>query len=408
VGARAPEILGEDVLVVTFEFDRWRASGGDRERDRLDVLGIGSDGRLVVAELKRDKAPDTVEMQAIKYAAMASRFTEDTLAEQDARFLSRDGDAVTEETARQRLLEHAGDLDPELLRRPRIVLVAGDFPPVVKTAVVWLTEMGLDVTLQRVHAYRLPGGQTVVLVSQEFPVADVEDFTVSPVRQQIQEAQDRRQTAREKSTVVRLVDARSIADGTSVFLRPTTEVTREVRDTVEAWVAEDERRGRARWYNDRSHPLEWEYDGGRYRPTAIARRILAEAAGLQRGVRGPAWWVLDDGRDLPTVAGVPDRARFDWTELHEVLAAVPAGRWTTYGDLAGLVGTAARPLGQHIQSCPSCPNPHRVLGADRTPRPGFAWGDPADTRSQQEALEAEGIPFSGGAADSSLRWTPLG
>ena len=33
-----PEILGQDVLVVAFEFDRWRTSGGDRERDRLDVL----------------------------------------------------------------------------------------------------------------------------------------------------------------------------------------------------------------------------------------------------------------------------------------------------------------------------------------------------------------------------------
>jgi hypothetical protein len=72
----------------------------------------------VVAELKRDRAPDTVEMQAIKYAAMASRFTEDALVEQYARFLSRDGAVVDQDTARQRLLEHAGDLDPELLRRP--------------------------------------------------------------------------------------------------------------------------------------------------------------------------------------------------------------------------------------------------------------------------------------------------
>src|SRR5439155_113936 len=118
-----PSILGPDVLIVTLEFDRWMASGGDRERDRLDILGIGVDGRLVVAELKRDRAPDTVEMQAIKYAAMASRFTEDTLVEQYARFCSRGGDLIDEESARQGLTQHAGELDPDELRRPRIVLV---------------------------------------------------------------------------------------------------------------------------------------------------------------------------------------------------------------------------------------------------------------------------------------------
>jgi RecB family endonuclease NucS len=60
-----PGILGTGVLVITSEFDRWESRGG-AERDRLDILGLASDGHLVVAELKRDTAPDTVQMQAIK------------------------------------------------------------------------------------------------------------------------------------------------------------------------------------------------------------------------------------------------------------------------------------------------------------------------------------------------------
>ena len=111
-----PEILGPDVMVVAFEFDRWQDSRGDRQRDRLDVLGLDSDGRLVLAELKRDKAPDTVEMQAIKYAAMASRFTETDLVSYHARFLSsRAGATVSEDAARDALQEHAGELDPDQL-----------------------------------------------------------------------------------------------------------------------------------------------------------------------------------------------------------------------------------------------------------------------------------------------------
>jgi alkylated DNA nucleotide flippase Atl1 len=398
-----PEILGPDVLVVTFEFDRWRAGAGERERDRLDVLGLDADGRIVVAELKRDRAPDTVEMQAIKYAAMASRFTEEALVEQYARFLSRSGALVDEDAARQQLLDHAGELDPEQLRRPRIVLVAGAFPPVVTATTVWLTEMGLDLTLQRVQAYRVFDDRTVITVSQLFPVPDVEEFTVSPQRAEASAVDERRRRGRERSTVLRLVASRAIPDGTLLLLRPTTEVTAEIRAAVNEWVKEDPARGRATWHNDRRRPLEWAADGGRYRPTEIVRRVLAEVAGVQRTARGPSWWVLDDGRDLPTVAGVPERGTFDWSHLHALLAAIPAGHWTTYGDLAEVVGTAPQPLGQHVMTCRSCPNRHRVLGGDGRPRPNFAW---EDDQSQQDALEGEGVAFGGGSADPSRRLAP--
>ena len=59
-----PEILGSDVRIVTFEFSGWQSRSGS-EADRLDLLGIDAAGHLVVAELKRGVAPDTVEMQAI-------------------------------------------------------------------------------------------------------------------------------------------------------------------------------------------------------------------------------------------------------------------------------------------------------------------------------------------------------
>lgn len=398
-----PSILGPDVMVVTFEFDRWWAAGGDRERDRLDVLGIDSDGRLVVAELKRDRAPETVEMQAIKYSAMASRFTEETLVEQHLTFLQRADVGATSEMARQALIEHAGDLDPEQLRRPRIVLVAGSFPPVTTATTVWLTEMGLDITLQRVQAYRVFTDRTVVTVSRLFPVADVEEFTVAPQRQQVQQAQERRRSTREQSTVQRLVASRALADGTELRLRPTTEVSVEVRAAIDAWVTEQPERGRALWFNDRRKPLEWQLDKGRYRPTEIVRRILSDAVDLQRSPRGPAWWVLDSGEDLPTVAGVPERATFDWTEVHNLLAAIPEGRWTTYGEIADVVGTAAQPLGQHLTRCPECPNAWRVLGGDGKPRPGFEWGDVDRTESQQSALEDEGIKFVDGIASMQQR-----
>ena len=175
-----PEILGPGIKVVTFEFDRWWAAGGD-PLDRLDVLGLDRSGRLVVAELKRDAAPDTVEMQALKYAAMASRFTPETLGHQHARFRRDRGDSVTEEAALADLEEHTDDktLAVETLRQPRIVLLAASFPPVVTATAVWLREMGLDITLMRFQAYQTDT-ETLVTVSQLLPVPTVEEFTVVP------------------------------------------------------------------------------------------------------------------------------------------------------------------------------------------------------------------------------------
>ena len=133
-----PEILGEGVRIVTFEFGAWRARD-ENAADRLDLLGLDDDGRLVVAELKRGPAPDTVEMQAIKYAAFASRFTPQTLAESHAAYLSAaDGAPVSVDAAREQLAEHAGgELDPDLLRWPRTALVAASFPARV-TAIIRL------------------------------------------------------------------------------------------------------------------------------------------------------------------------------------------------------------------------------------------------------------------------------
>lgn len=176
-----PEILGVDVLIVTSEFDQWFSKDG-RDPDRLDVLGLGQDGRLVVAELKRDLTPDLVTMQAINYAARASRFTPDMLADAFFSFHRGRTDAVgTSDEALSRLLDHAPTLSAETLRNPRIVIVAGDFTPKVTSAAVWLSERGIDISLTRVQAYSMEDGH-VVTVSQVWPIPQAEDFVVSPSR----------------------------------------------------------------------------------------------------------------------------------------------------------------------------------------------------------------------------------
>ncbi|MDP3950537.1 DUF4268 domain-containing protein [Microbacterium sp.] len=295
-----PEMIGPDILVVTFEFGRWVASGVNTA-DRLDVLGLDADGTLVVVELKRDRAPDSVDMQAIKYAAMASRFTLETLADEHARYLTNRGAPTTSEEALVALSRHAPELSSESLMTPRIVLMARDFPPSVTATCVWLNEMGLDFQLISFQAYKSEA-QTLVTVSRLFPVRDVEDFTITPRQAEVRQATEARRKTRTVAAVQRLVDANAIPDGTELTLASNLGVNPELREQIDNWIAEQPDRRRATWANSVSAPLTWAADGSEYSPSGLACHVFGEATGLERSIQGTLWWADDDGHTLAEIA----------------------------------------------------------------------------------------------------------
>lgn len=124
--------------------------------------------------------------------------------------------------------------------------------------------------------------------------------------------------------------------------------------------------------------------------------------------------MTDDGDDLVALADelAPGEAAGsavprDWSNLHKLLAQLPEGRWTTYGDLAERIGSAAIAVGQHVTRCGECQGAWRILGSDRRPREGFRWSDPTRSDSAAEALQGEGIRFDEhGRADpvQRMRW----
>ncbi len=138
-------------------------------------------------------------------------------------------------------------------------------------------------------------------------------------------------------------------------------------------------------------------------------------AGLAlRGHATNGWhfWRLSDGRNLQDVRqayrgeDAPVAERFDWEPLHTILESLPTGRWTTYGALASVIGTAAQPVGSHITTCPQCVNGHRVLKSDGSVATNFHWSDADDTRYPTEVLRAEGLKIVNGKADPSQELPP--
>jgi alkylated DNA nucleotide flippase Atl1 len=81
----------------------------------------------------------------------------------------------------------------------------------------------------------------------------------------------------------------------------------------------------------------------------------------------------------------------DWSLLRRACASLPSGTWTTYGDLAELIGSHPVPVGVHLAT-QSVPNAWRVLMADGTVSPGFRWPDGRND-DPLELLTSEGVTF---------------
>lgn len=183
-----PDLIAPGLLLITTEFDRWEIKN-HRVADRLDALFLDPSGAPVVVEFKRDKATDTVELQALKYAAYCSQLTVDELAED---FASTQGISVEE--AHALLVDHAPALENGTPAPVRILLVAGSFGPAVTSVVLWLREYEIDIGCIEITMRAVPGGgQAILTARQLLPLPEAEDYLVRRRRKEREEERARQE-----------------------------------------------------------------------------------------------------------------------------------------------------------------------------------------------------------------------
>ena len=216
--ATNPGILGNDLVIVGKEF-----SDFDRTSERLDLLAVDADGKLVVIELKRDDSGTDAHWQAIKYASYLRDASQDDIVAMYARH-----EGIPEADATQRLLQHLGSDDLNALNNDqRIVLASHRFAPEVTSACLWLNEKvpgdDLITCIQLTPHHDAESGSLYVQVNTIIPVPGTEDLSIG-----ISDGRDQVGTRR-SGTGERLsaTFARSIRHEATPFLRRVADITQE-------------------------------------------------------------------------------------------------------------------------------------------------------------------------------------
>lgn len=170
--AKKPEVLGEELLVIQKEFD-----GFSDTHERLDLLALNKEGKLVVIENKLDDSGRDVTWQAIKYASYCSSMSQDEIVTIFAKYLNG-----TEEEAKEQILsfyekEDMEDIQLNPENSQRIVFVAANFRKEVTSSALWLRNFGIDICCIKVSPY-MYNGKVMVEFDQIIPIKEAEEYTI--------------------------------------------------------------------------------------------------------------------------------------------------------------------------------------------------------------------------------------
>ena len=170
--AKSPDVLGESLLIIQKEFD-----GFSDTHERLDLLALDKNGKLVVIENKLDDSGRDVTWQAIKYASYCSSMSQDEIVSIFAKYLNG-----TEQDAREQILsfydeEDMDDIELNPENSQRIIFVAANFRKEVTSSVLWLRNFGIDVCCIKVSPF-MYNGKLMVEFDQIIPIKEAEEYTI--------------------------------------------------------------------------------------------------------------------------------------------------------------------------------------------------------------------------------------
>lgn len=288
-----PELLGEDLLIVSIEFDQFTNSN-----DRLDVLALDRSGNLVVIELKRDSASGYADLQAIRYAAMVSSMTVEVLLPHYIAYRRKyDGEVLPEGEAKDQIIEFVeSDSFVELSNKPRIILCSEGFSQEITATVLWLRDSGIDINCVKITPYQV-GPQVVIVPKVVIPLEEARQYLIDIKRkEEVKELSARKNRPK---TMQILIENNLVAIDDQITLE--SSLPNHVTFDPNAPIFRAIITGKL----GQSDAVRWEKDGQEYSIAALTRTIFKKLHPEKKdpgGVNGNRHWVHSSGKTLWEIA----------------------------------------------------------------------------------------------------------
>ena len=167
-----PDVLENGLFVIAEEYGDWVESSR-----RIDLLALDKNGRLVVVELKREDQDSMMDLQAVRYAAMVANMTLEQAIHAHQSYIDVRG---IEGDADSRIRGHLEMYDDDVritTSNPRIILASANFSTELTTSVLWLNQVGLDITCVRLQPCKADDSLFVER-SQIIPIPEATDYMV--------------------------------------------------------------------------------------------------------------------------------------------------------------------------------------------------------------------------------------
>ncbi len=290
---QAPEILGEELLVVSIEFDRFVNSN-----DRLDVLAIDRQGNLVVIELKRDAFAGYADLQSIRYAAMVSSMTIDNLLPYYIAYQKKqlNIENPSKEESRTAIEEFVyQEAFEELTSKPRIILCSENFSQEITTTVLWLNQSGLDISCVRITPHKI-GEQVVIVPSKIIPLQEAKQYLIDI--QKKEEQQEKKSGYRPKTMKI-IIENKLLKEGDKIYLKKALPAFMKFEKDNSLFSATIT--GKL----GQSNSIKWDFDNNEYAISALTWSIFKDKNPEKKdpgGVNGNRHWVNEIGESLWEIA----------------------------------------------------------------------------------------------------------